>query len=96
MIHCEVDDRITVKDGLSCLKLHGRSGVVAEMGARILYLLTGRDGYGRHHAGYRSLPFITDYDDWMEYLRSHYVEHAVELPSPSAPPRTDNLGVAPE
>ncbi len=65
MKNCETDPRITFDDGLACLD---RGGVVTEMGARILYLLTGRDGYGWHGAGYNELPFRTDKQDWLDYL----------------------------
>ncbi|MEQ1827056.1 MAG: hypothetical protein ABL921_13970 [Pirellula sp.] len=57
--------RITVDDGLACLD---RGGLVTEMGARILYVLTGRDGLRWHCAGYNDLPFHTDKDDWLAYI----------------------------
>lgn len=65
MENCENDATITVDDGLACLD---QGGVVAEMGARILYLLTGRDGLGWHHAGYNDLPFHVDKQNWLDYL----------------------------
>ncbi len=66
MENCEDDQTITVEDGLEC---PDRGGVVAEMGARILYLLTGRDGLGWHHAGYNELPFHTDKQNWLDLGR---------------------------
>lgn len=65
MENCETDKTIIAHDGLACLD-HG--GVVAEIGARILYVLTGRDGYGWHHAGYNDLPFHVDKQNWLSYL----------------------------
>lgn len=65
MENCEIDPAITVDDGLACLD-HG--GVVSEMGARILYVLTGRDDLGWHGAGYNELPFHVDKQNWLDYL----------------------------
>ena len=65
MQNCETDKTIIAADGLACLD-HG--DVVAEIGARILYVLTGRDGYGWHHAGYNDLPFHVDKQNWLSYL----------------------------
>jgi hypothetical protein len=65
MERCESDRSITIDDGLACLD---QGGVVAEMGARILYLLTGRDGLGWNHAGHKGLPFHTDKQNWLQYL----------------------------
>lgn len=65
MENCESDPTITVDDGLACLD-HG--GVVAEMGARILYVLTGRDDLGWHGAGYNDLQFHVDKKNWLDYL----------------------------
>ena len=65
MENCETDPAITVDDGLACLD---HRGIVAEMGARILYVLTGRDGLGWHGAGYNDLPFHIDKRNWLEYL----------------------------
>lgn len=65
MENCETDPEITLDDGLACLD---HRGVVAEMGARILYVLTGRDGLGWHGAGYNELPFHVDKQNWLNYL----------------------------
>jgi len=65
MENCERDPTITVDDGIACLD-HG--GVVAEMGARVLYVLTKRDDLGWHGAGYNDLPFHVDKQNWLDYL----------------------------
>ncbi len=65
MENCETDPAINIDDGLACLD---HPGVVAEMGARILYVLTGRDGLGWHGAGYNDLPFHVDKKNWLAYL----------------------------
>ena len=66
MKHCELDPRISVDDGLQLLDY---PGVVAEVGARILYVLTNRNGLGWNHP--ESGQFITDRSDWAEYLASN-------------------------
>ena len=65
MENCETDPSITIDDGLACLD---RGGLVTEMGARILYVLTGRDGLHRRGAGYKGLPFHTDKSNWLAYI----------------------------
>ena len=65
MENCESDPTITVNDGLACLE-HG--GLIADMGARILYVLTGRDDLGWHGAGYNNLPFHVEKQNWLDYL----------------------------
>lgn len=74
MYRCETDPTITVEDGLACLD---QGGVVAEIGARILYLLTGRDGLGWHAPGYNGVTFQIDKQNWLDYLAN---EHDRELP----------------
>lgn len=69
MEHCEKDSEVSVDDGLQCLD---QGGVVAEIGARILYVLTGRDGYGWHAAGYNNLPFHIDKQNWLKFLAEHH------------------------
>jgi hypothetical protein len=70
MENCEAELEITIDDGLACLD---HQGVVAEIGARILYLLTGRDGLGWHHAGHNGLPFHTDKQNWLDYLAKQWL-----------------------
>ena len=65
MENCETDPTICTDDGLACLD---HPGLIAEMGARILYVLTGRDGLGWHCAGHNDLPFHVDKQDWLDYL----------------------------
>jgi hypothetical protein len=68
MENCEHDVRITLADMLRCLDY---GGVIAEMGARCLYLRTGRDGLGWASAGTNGLPFVVDRADWESYLCAH-------------------------
>ena len=68
MENCETEPDVSVDDGLECLN---HAGVVAEMGARILYVLTGRDEYGWHGAGYKGLAFHTGKQNWLDYLAQH-------------------------
>jgi hypothetical protein len=58
---------------LRCLEFRG---VVAECGARGLYVRTGRDGVGWKPALSEGLPFSTSKEDWLDYLRasSHMTE----------------------
>src|ERR1044072_9253164 len=69
MEHCERDLEITFADMLRCLDY---GGTIAEMGARCLYVRTGRDGLGWSNAGTNNLPFIVDRRDWEKYLREHH------------------------
>jgi hypothetical protein len=69
MEFCERDETVTFADMLRCLDY---GGVIAEVGARCLYLRTGRDGLGRAPAGSNNLPFIVDRADWEKYLKEHY------------------------
>jgi hypothetical protein len=57
----------TVDDGLALLE---HPGVIAEVGARILYVLTGRDGLGWGIGDKRGLSFCVDKSDWLAYLNS--------------------------
>jgi hypothetical protein len=66
---CERDTTVTFADMLRCLDY---GGVIAEAGARCLYLRTGRDGLGRASAGSNDLPFIVDRTNWESYLGEHY------------------------
>lgn len=66
MLACETDDQITLDDLLKCLDF---GGVIAEMGARGLYLRTGRDGLGWSHRSSFDA-FKVDRADWEQYLRT--------------------------
>lgn len=69
MEECEHDLQITFSDMLRCLDY---GGTIAEMGARCLYVRTGRDGLGWSNAGSNGLPFIVDRRDWESYLHEHF------------------------
>jgi hypothetical protein len=69
MEQCEHDDSITVSDMLRLLDFP--DSVAGEMGARALYLRTGRDNLGWRCAGENGLPFITEKQNWIEYLAAH-------------------------
>ena len=73
MKSCESDSRVTFDDMLRCLDY---GGTIAEMGARCLYVRTGRDGLGWAHAGSNGLPFVIDRADWERYLREHHSHNA--------------------
>ena len=74
MNHCERDLQITFDDMLRCLDY---GGTIAEMGARCLYVRTGRDGLGWTPAG---LSFVVDRADWEQYLRQHHSYPAANHP----------------
>ena len=73
MESCESDARVTFNDMLRCLDY---GGTIAEMGARCLYIRTGRDGLGWAPAGSNGLPFVVDRDDWERYLRENALHNA--------------------
>lgn len=56
------------------LQLLDPGGVIAEFGARCLYLRTGRDDLGWQPAGANGLEFITDRADWAAYLKQQEAE----------------------
>jgi hypothetical protein len=66
---CEHDKAVKFADMLRCLDY---GGVIAEAGARCLYLRTGRDRTGQTPAGSNQMPFIIDRTDWESYLRKYY------------------------
>ena len=70
MEHCESDERIKISDMLRCLDF---PGVVAEFGARCLYVRTGRDGLGWTPAGGKK--FLTEKRNWIDYLAENEIEH---------------------
>jgi len=51
-------------------------GTIAEMGARCLYVRTGRDGLGWTSASGWPLPFVVDRADWERYLREDHSYNA--------------------
>ncbi len=70
---CEDPEKVSIGDMLRCLEI---PGVVSEMGARCLYVRTGRDGVGWKPATAGGLPFSTSKEDWMRYLRErHLIPH---------------------
>ena len=69
MEYCEHDMRITFGDMLRCLDY---GGSIATMGARCLYVRTGRDGLGWKTASGCGFPFVTDRTDWERYLCEHH------------------------
>ena len=62
----EEPTKVSIADMLRCLDF---PGVVAEIGARCLYVRTGRDGVGWRPAGVDGLPFSTSKEDWLQFLR---------------------------
>jgi hypothetical protein len=65
MRSCETDDRAALDDLLRCLDL---GGIIAEFGARGLYVRTGRDGLGWSCPS-EDQAFCVDRLDWEQYLR---------------------------
>ena len=63
---CEDSEKVRFEDMLRCLEF---PGIVAEFGARCLYVRTGRDGVGWKPALAGGLPFSTSKEDWIPYLR---------------------------
>jgi hypothetical protein len=66
MHHCEHDFQITFDDMLRCLDY---GGTIASMGARCLYVRTGRDRLGWEPADPST--WVVDRADWERYLRQH-------------------------
>jgi hypothetical protein len=69
MEQCEHNESITISDMLRLLDFP--DSVPGEMGARALYVRTGRDNLGWQSAGANGLPFITDKENWIAYLTEH-------------------------
>jgi hypothetical protein len=67
---CEDEAQVSLEDMLRCLD-HG--GSIATVGARCLYVRTGRDDLGWRPAGSNGLPYVMDRADWEAYLRDHHV-----------------------
>ena len=70
---CEHDLTVTIDDMLRCLDY---GGTIATVGARCLYVRTGRDGLGWRSAGSNDLPYVMDRADWERYLHEHYQKPA--------------------
>jgi hypothetical protein len=71
---CEHDPQVTFDDMLRCLDY---GGTIATVGARCLYLRTGRDGLGWGAGGTNGLPYVTDRADWESYLHERHSKPAV-------------------
>lgn len=67
MENCAHDLQITLGDMLRCLDY---GGAIAEVGARCLYVRTGRDGLG-WQCSVNGLPFVVERADWERWLREH-------------------------
>lgn len=70
MDHCE-NEEVTIGDMLRCLNI---AGVVAEFGARCLYVRTGRDNLGWTPA-LGGIEFITSKENWIEYLDGNGIDY---------------------
>jgi hypothetical protein len=63
LLDCCDDPEVTIEDMLRCLNY---GGTIATVGARCLYVRTGRDGLGWDVGGNA---FVVDRADWESYLR---------------------------
>lgn len=66
---CEHDPEVTFEDMLRCLDY---GGSIATVGARCLYVRTGRDGHGWTPGAPEGKTYVTDRGDWEAYLREHF------------------------
>jgi hypothetical protein len=66
---CERDPEVTFEDMLRCLDY---GGAIATVGARCLYVRTGRDGLGWQPGPPKDKPYVTDRSDWEAYLYEHF------------------------
>jgi len=66
---CEHDLTVTIDDMLRCLDY---GGTIATVGARCLYVRTGRDGHGWTSGAPKGKTYVTDRADWERYLHEHY------------------------
>ena len=64
---CESPEEISFDEMLHCLDY---PGLIAEHGARFLYVRTGRESLGWRPAGANGLPFRIEKKDWLEYLKA--------------------------
>jgi hypothetical protein len=62
---CEHDPTVTIDDMLRCLDYRG---TIATVGARCLYVRTGRDGLGWTPGAPNGKTFVTERADWETYL----------------------------
>ena len=70
---CEHDPKVTIKDMLRCLDY---GGTIAEVGARCLYVRTGRDGHGWTPGAPEGKKYVIDRADWEAYLNEHFPQSA--------------------
>jgi hypothetical protein len=82
MEFCEHDLRITLGDMLRCLDY---GGTIASMGARCLYVRTGREGLGWKTASGCGFPFVMDRVDWEMYLHEHHLHVVAKQTRPTEP-----------
>lgn len=77
---CEHNPAVTIRDLLRCLEY---GGTIATVGARALYVRTGRDGVGwKSGEDAPATSFIVERSDWEQYLRAHFPEGEA-TPDPS-------------
>lgn len=69
---CERDPGVTFADMLRCLDY---GGTIATVGARCLYVRTGRDGLGWQPGNPKGKPYVTNRADWERYLREHFPKY---------------------
>jgi hypothetical protein len=70
---CEHDLTVTIDDMLRCLDY---GGTIATVGARCLYVRTGRDGHGWTPGAPKGKTYVTDRADWERYLHERYQKPA--------------------
>ena len=69
---CEKETgEVTIGDAFRCVE---RGGCIASLGARCLYVLTGRDGIGWGPVW----PYIMDRENWKSYLEKHHPDSFTE------------------
>ena len=83
---CEHDMQVTLQDMLRCLDY---GGSIAAVGARCLYVRTGRDGIGWRYDDSGITSFVIDRADWEEYLREH--QHIPEKREPNQTTTANDL-----
>jgi hypothetical protein len=70
---CEHDPEVAFADMLRCLDY---GGTIATVGARCLYVRTGRDGHGWTPGTPKGKTYVTNRADWEAYLHEHFPESA--------------------